>query len=73
MFIHLFLKLLKKLGSYFDNIGKKVEVIPSEKKDEVQKDARNEPDSFIRKIWQPKTSVKDGLKKVFEVMKNDWV
>ena len=67
------LEIAQEIRELFDNIGKKVEVIPSEKKDEVQKDARNEPDSFIRKIWQPKTSVKDGLKKVFEVMKNDWV
>ena len=67
------LEIAQEIRGLFDNIGKKVEVIPSEKKDEVQKDARNEPDSFIRKIWQPKTSVKDGLKKVFEEMKNDWV
>ena len=67
------LEIAQEIRKLFTNIGKEVEVIPSEKKDEVQKDARNEPDSFIRKIWQPKTSVKDGLKKVFEVMKNDWV
>ena len=67
------LEIAQEIRKLFTDIGKKVEVIPSEKKDEVQKDARNEPDSFIRKIWQPKTSVKDGLKKVFEEMKNDWV
>ena len=67
------LEIAQEIRKLFNDIGKEVEVIPSEKKDEVQKDARNEPDSFIRKIWQPKTSVKDGLKKVFEVMKNDWV
>ena len=67
------LEIAQEIRKLFNDIGKEVEVIPSEKKDEVQKDARNESDSFIRKIWQPKTSVKDGLKKVFEVMKNDWV
>ena len=67
------LEIAQEIRKLFTDIGKEVEVIPSEKKDEVQKDARNKPDSFIRKIWQPKTSVKDGLKKVFEVMKNDWV
>ena len=65
------LEIAQEIRKLFTDIGKEVEVIPSEKKDEVQKDARNEPDSFIRKIWQPKTSVKDGLKKVFEVMKYD--
>ena len=67
------LEIAQEIRKLFNDIGKEVEVIPSEKKDEVQKDARNEPDPFIKKFWQPKTSVKDGLKKVFEVMKNDWV
>ena len=67
------LEIAQEIRKLFNDIGKEVEVIPSEKKDEVQKDARNEPDPFIKKFWQPKTSVKDGLKKVFEEMKNDWV
>ena len=50
-----------------------VQLIPSESKDEVQKDARNEADSYILKLWKPKTSIRDGIKKVFEEMKNDWV
>ena len=67
------LEIAQEIRKLFNDIGKEIEVIPSEKKDEVQKDARNEPDPFIKKFWQPKTTVKDGLKKVFEVMKNDWV
>ena len=67
------LEIAQEIRKLFNDIGKEVEVIPSEKKAEVQKDARYEADSIIRKIWQPKTSVKDGLKKVFEVMKNDRV
>jgi len=50
-----------------------VQLIPSESKDEVQKDARNEADPYILKLWKPKTSIRDGIKKVFEVMKNDRV
>ena len=50
-----------------------VQLIPSESKDEVQKDARNEADPYILKLWKPKTSIRDGIKKVFEEMKNDWV
>ena len=50
-----------------------VQLIPSEAKDEVQKDARNEADPYILKLWKPKTSIRDGIKKVFEVMKNDRV
>jgi len=67
------LEIAQEIRKLFNDIGKEIEVIPSEKKDEVQKDARNEPDPFIKKFWQPKTTVKDGLKKVFEVMKNDWI
>ena len=50
-----------------------VQLIPSEAKDEVQKDARNEADPYILKLWKPKTSIRDGIKKVFKVMKNDRV
>ena len=50
-----------------------VQLIPSESKDEVQKDARNEADPYILKLWKPKTPIRDGIKKVFEEMKNDWV
>lgn len=34
--------------------------------DEVQKDARNEPDENILKYWQPKTSLVDGIQKIVE-------
>ena len=50
-----------------------ITLIPSEAKDEVQKDARNEADPYILKFWKPKTSIRDGIKKVFKEMKNDRV
>ena len=50
-----------------------ITLIPSEAKDEVQKDARNEADPHILKLWKPKTSIRDGIKKVFKEMKNDRV
>ena len=53
--------------------NKIIQLIPSEAKDEVQKDARNEADPYILKLWKPKTSIRDGIKKVFKVMKNDRV
>ena len=66
------LEIAQIIQVLFRNIGKEVEVIPASSKDEVQKDARNIPDPYIRKWWTPKTTVVDGLKKVFEEMKNDW-
>ena len=62
-------EIIKKL---FSNIGKEVIVQPAESKDEVQKDARNVPDPYIQKFWKSKTSVKEGITRVFEEMKKDY-
>ena len=56
----------------FSNIGKDVVIQPAESKDEVQKDARNIPDPFIQRFWRSRTSVKEGLTKVFEAMRKDY-
>ena len=61
------------IQTLFKEMGRKITVIPDERKDEVQKDARNISDPYIKKWWQSKTSVPDGIAKVFEVMKHDWV
>ena len=63
------LEIAQIIQILFRNIGKEAEVVPASSKDEVQKDARNIPDSYIRKWWQPKTSVESGIAKVFKVMK----
>ena len=63
------LEIAQIIQVLFRNIGKEVEVIPASSKDEVQKDARNIPDSYIKKWWRPRTSVEEGIAKVFEVMK----
>ena len=62
-------EIIKRL---FSNIDKDVVIQPAESKDEVQKDARNVPDSYIQKFWRSKTSVKEGITKVFEEMKKDF-
>jgi nucleoside-diphosphate-sugar epimerase len=67
------LEIASQIQSLFKENGRRITVIPDESKDEVQKDARNVPDPYIKKWWQPKTSVPDGIAKVFEVMKHDWV
>ena len=67
------LEIASQIQSLFKENGRRITVIPDERKDEVQKDARNVPDTYIQKWWQPKTSVRDGIKKVFEAMKHDWV
>ena len=66
------LEIAHNIQKLFSNIGKDVIIKPAESKDEVQKDARNVPDSYMRKFWQPKTSVEEGITKVFEEMKKDF-
>ena len=66
------LEIASEIKSLFSGIGKEITITPAQSKDEVQKDARNVPDPFIQKFWKPKTSVPEGLKKVFEEMKKDY-
>ena len=63
------LEIAQNIQVLFDNIGKEIEIIPASSKDEVQKDARNIPDPYITKWWRPRTSIEEGISKVFEVMK----
>ena len=65
------LEIAEIIQRLFSNIGKEIMISPAESKDEVQKDARNVPDPYIRKFWEPKTSVKEGITKVFEEMRKD--
>ena len=55
-----------------EKLGKYVIINPSTKTDEVQKNKRNEPDLYITKWWQPKTSLYDGITKVFEAMRSNY-
>ena len=66
------LEIARHIQSLFKEIGKEVDVSPSPSKDEVQKDARNVPDPYIKKWWEPKTSITDGIKKVFTEMKKNY-
>ena len=66
------LEIAQNIQSLFKEIGKEVDVSPSPSKDDVQKDARNVPDPYIKKWWQSKTSITDGIKKVFTEMKKNY-
>jgi len=66
------LGIARTIQSLFEEIGREVTIVPAESKDEVQKDARNVPDSYITKWWQPKTSVTEGITKVFNEMKKNY-
>ena len=66
------LEIARQIQLYFGGISKEVQIVPSSSKDEVQKDARNIPDTYIRKWWKPKTNITLGIGKVFEEMKKDY-
>ena len=67
------LGIARTIQSLFKEIGREITIVPAESKDEVQKDARNVPDPYIKKWWQPKTSVTEGITKVFNEMRKDYV
>lgn len=61
------------VAGQFNLIGKyDIVVKPSTEKDSVQMDKRNKADTFITKWWIPKTTIEQGIAKIFEEMKNDW-
>jgi nucleoside-diphosphate-sugar epimerase len=66
------LEIAEIIQFLFEKIGRKVTISPAESKDEVQKDKRNEADFYITKWWKPKTSIQDGVTKVFNDMKNNY-
>ena len=66
------LEIAKIIQGIFKANGKAVAVEKAQKKDEVQKDARNEANPFIRKWWKAKTSIEDGIEKIYEAMKKDY-
>ena len=66
------LEIAQQIQLYFGGEEKEVKIVPATSKDEVQKDARNISDPYIRKWWEPKTSITLGIGKVFESMKGDY-
>ena len=67
------LEIAQNIQKLFKDIGKEVEVIPASSKDEVQKDARNISDPYIERWWRPKTDVVDGISKVFNEIKLNYL
>ena len=67
------LEIAQIIQILFKNIGKEIEVIPASSKDEVQKDARNLSDPYIERWWRPKTDIVDGISKVFNEIKLNYL
>jgi len=57
----------------FNRIGRDdVKIKPGVAKDSVQMDKRNEADLYITGWWMPKTSLDQGIAKVFEEMRKEY-
>jgi len=56
----------------FNLMGKLVELKISDEKDKVQMDKKNKSNTYIMKWWMPKTSIQDGISKVFNEMKKGY-
>ena len=62
------------IAGQFNLIGKyNIKVQPSEEKDSVQLDKRNSADTFIMKWWMPKTSIEEGISKIFNEIKKEFI
>ena len=58
----------------FNLIGKyDVKLQPSTEKDIVQMDKRNKPDTYLTKWWIPKTTIEEGISKIFKNMEKNYV
>ena len=43
------------------------DIIPGDKTDETQRNAMNEPNDNIKKYWEPKTSLEEGIMKLYNM------
>jgi nucleoside-diphosphate-sugar epimerase len=66
------LEIAQHIQVLFKKINLEIDIVPNKSKDEVQKDARNISDPYIKKWWTPKTNIVDGLSKVFDQIKLEY-
>ena len=66
------LEIASQIQSLFKEIGREVTTAHAESKDEVQKDARNVSDPYIKTFWRPTTTITEGITKVFNEMKKNY-
>tara|TARA_S200000501_G_scaffold353197_2_gene372725 strand:- start:616 stop:1440 length:825 start_codon:yes stop_codon:yes gene_type:complete len=62
---HSIIEIAKIISSEFNN----AKIIPSNKKDKVQNDKKNEASEHILNFWKPQIDIKTGIKMVIEEMK----
>ena len=56
----------------FEMIGKNVDLKPSIDIDTVQQNSKNVASNYLTNWWKPKTTLEDGIAKVFASMKKNY-
>ena len=56
----------------FEMIGKNVDIKPSIDIDTVQQNSKNVASNYLTNWWKPRTSLDDGIAKVFTSMKKNY-
>lgn len=64
--------IAKIVQDNFKQLGVDVEIIASDRKDNVQKNKKNLPDEFFTRWWSPKTSINKGISNIFEIYKKEF-
>ena len=54
----------------FKKTGYNIQIQQGKEKDPVQRLVKNKPNKYITKWWKPKTTIEDGVEKVFNYMKS---
>ena len=62
------IKVASIIEKLFTKYGYEVKISKGKEKDLVQRSHKNKPSKFITKWWEPKTSIEDGIEKVFKFM-----
>ena len=59
------IKVADIIKNLFKTKGINVKVIRGKKNDQLQKNKRNVPNTYLKKYWKPKFSLEQGIKEVF--------
>ena len=54
----------------FKKTGYNIQIHQGKEKDPVQRLVKNKPNKYITKWWKPKTTIEDGIEKIFNYMKS---
>jgi len=61
---HTMLEVAETVAEHFPG----TKVLPAATKDDVQRDAKNEPDPFIMRYWQPQIDLEQGISDIVQQM-----